>query len=134
MTRYQPLVLIVLAASASFACNREKTDTTQTTGATIAVEPTVTQLNASQSESQNALSQSNDPSDLATTAAIREALMADVDLSTSAKNITVITTGGTITLRGTVNTDAEKRDIDEKALAAAGSNLVDDRLDVVTHN
>jgi osmotically-inducible protein OsmY len=134
MTRYAPLVLIALATSTAIACdNLDATDTTRTTAATTQLLDD-SKLNPNEPGTRAALSQSNAPADLVTTQVIREALMTDDGLSTSAKNVAVITSNGTITLRGTVNTDAEKQNVDGKAIAAAGQNRVDDRIDVVTRN
>jgi osmotically-inducible protein OsmY len=132
MKHYAPLVLVVVAASAAFACdNSDRAGTAQTTAATT---PLVddTRLNPNERGTPTAVSQGEGAQDLATTQTIRKSLMSDDSLSTSAKNIAVITANGTITLRGTVNTAAEKQSIDAKAMAAAGQNRVDDRLDVVT--
>ena len=52
--------------------------------------------------------QSNSPADLKITQAIRQALMKDSELSTTAKNIKVITANGHVTLRGPVKTAARK--------------------------
>src|SRR5689334_25170823 len=64
--------------------------------------------------------QSNSSADLKTTQAIRQALMKDGELSTSAKNIKVITANGHVTLRGPVKTAQEKAKIDQLAKSAAG--------------
>ena len=76
------------------------------------------------------MDQGNNSTDLTTTANIRKALMADDTLSTEAKNIKVITGNGVITLRGPVKTDAEKLSIAAKAQATAGTNRVDNQIDV----
>jgi hyperosmotically inducible periplasmic protein len=44
--------------------------------------------------------------------------------------VKVITNNGVITLRGPVNTEGEKKRVEAKALAAAGSNRVDDQIDI----
>jgi hypothetical protein len=76
------------------------------------------------------MDQGNNSTDLTTTANIRKALMADDSLSTEAKNIKVITGNGVITLRGPVKTEAEKSSIAAKAQATAGTNRVDNQIDV----
>ena len=77
------------------------------------------------------MDQSNDAADLGTTQKIRQALMADDSLSTDAKNAKVITANGVVVLRGPVNSDAEKQSLEAKALQLAGSNRVENHLDVV---
>jgi osmotically-inducible protein OsmY len=74
--------------------------------------------------------QSNSPADLKITQAIRRALMKDDELSTTAKNIKVITANGQVTLRGPVKTAQEKAKISQLARSAAGGAQIDDQLDV----
>ena len=74
--------------------------------------------------------QSNSPADLKITQAIRQALMKDRELSTTAKNIKVITANGQVTLRGPVKTAQEKAKVDQIAKSAAGGAQIDDQLDV----
>jgi hyperosmotically inducible periplasmic protein len=74
--------------------------------------------------------QSNSSADLKTTQAVRQALMKDGELSTTAKNIKVITANGQVTLRGPVKTAQEKAKIDQLAKSAAGGAKIDNQLDV----
>jgi hyperosmotically inducible protein len=76
------------------------------------------------------LDQGNGAADLETTQRIRRVLMADDSLSSDAKNAKVITNGGVVTLRGPVKNESERQSVAEKARTAAGSNRVDDLLDV----
>src|ERR1051326_3449102 len=62
-------------------------------------------------ETQTSGDQSNSSADLKTTQAVRQALMKDDELSTTAKNIKVITANGQVTLRGPVKTSQEKTKI-----------------------
>jgi hyperosmotically inducible periplasmic protein len=82
------------------------------------------------SETKTSGDQSNSSADLKTTQAIRQALMKDGELSTTAKNIKVITANGHVTLRGPVKTAQEKSKIDQLAKSAAGGAQVDNQLDV----
>jgi hyperosmotically inducible periplasmic protein len=52
------------------------------------------------------------------------------DLSTAAKNVTIITKDGMVTLKGTVKTEAEKADLEARAKAASGVKSVDNKLEV----
>jgi len=81
-------------------------------------------------ETKTSGDQSNSPADLKTTQAIRQALMKDGELSTTAKNIKVNTANGQVTLRGPVKTEQEKAKIDQIAKSAAGGAQIDDQLDV----
>src|SRR6266536_6560477 len=85
-------------------------------------------------ETKTSGDQSNSPADLKITQAIRQALMKDSELSTTAKNIKVITANGHVTLRGPVKTAQEKAKIDQLAKSAAGGAHIDDQLDVKGSN
>ena len=78
--------------------------------------------------------QSNSAADLKITQAIRQALMKDRELSTTAKNIKVITANGQVTLRGPVKTAQEKAKVDQIARSAAGGAQIDDQLEVKESN
>jgi osmotically-inducible protein OsmY len=85
-------------------------------------------------ETKTSGDQSNSPADLKITQAIRQALMKDSELSTTAKNIKVVTANGHVTLRGPVKTAQEKAKIDQLAKSAAGGAHIDDQLDVKGSN
>ena len=61
------------------------------------------------------LDQSNDPKDVNITRKIRKALMADDGLSTTGKNVKIITVHGKVILRGPVSTIQEKTKIGKTA-------------------
>ena len=77
-------------------------------------------------ETQTSGDQSNSSADLKITQAIRQALMKDGELSTTAKNIKVITANGEVTLRGPVKTAQEKQKsitLQNQRPAAPGSRI-----------
>lgn len=74
--------------------------------------------------------QSETAEDRKLTQNIRKAVVKDPSLTLTAKNIKIITAGGKVTLRGPVNSDAEKTKINELAKAAAGTVPVDNQLEV----
>ena len=74
--------------------------------------------------------QSNDQSDVETTRKIRRALMHDKSLSTTARNVKVVTVSGTVYLRGPVKSEHEKVAIADKAQQIAGKGHVNDQLEV----
>ena len=80
------------------------------------------------------MEQKENDADRGLTQKIRQSLMDDDALSTNAKNIKIITLNGVVTLRGQVNSDNEKRDIEKKAKALAGVRSVDNQLEVVAQN
>lgn len=55
---------------------------------------------------------------------VRERIMQDGGLSTAAKNITIVTVGGRITLSGTVATQAEKAKVESIAKTVSGASSV----------
>ena len=81
-------------------------------------------------ETQTSGDQSNSSADLKITQAIRQALVKDSELSTTAKNIKVITENGQVTLRGPVKNVQEKARVDQLAKSAAGGAHIVDQLDV----
>ena len=85
-------------------------------------------------ETKTSGDQSNSSADLKITQAIRRALMKDRELSTTAKNIKVVTANGQVTLRGPVKTAQEKAKVDQIARSAAGGAQIDDQLEVKASN
>jgi len=105
---------------AAFAADEDKTK----------VDNTATNQRDRSGETKTSGDQSNNSADLKITQAIRQALMKDDGLSTTAKNIKVITANGQVTLRGPVKTAQEKEKIDQIAKSAAGGARIDDQLEV----
>jgi hyperosmotically inducible protein len=85
-------------------------------------------------ETKTSGDQSNSSADLKITQAIRQALMKDSELSTTAKNIKIITDNGQVTLRGPVKNAQEKAKIGQLARSAAGGAKIEDQLDVKGSN
>ncbi len=81
-------------------------------------------------ETKTSGDQSNSSGDIDITAAIRRAVMKDDSLSTTAKNVKIITADGVVTLRGPVKTAQEKATIAKLAEANAGGAKVMDQLEV----
>ena len=76
------------------------------------------------------LAQGYSQSDMTTTAQIRYEIIADKGISMNAKQVEVITQNGQVTLRGTVNTDTERRLIGEIADGIPHTGTVDNQLTV----
>jgi Predicted periplasmic or secreted lipoprotein len=79
------------------------------------------------------LDQSNDPDDIKVTREIRKALVADDALSTTAKNIKIITVHGKVILRGPVANVQEKTHI-EKTAQQFTKQRVDNQLEVAARH
>jgi len=79
-----------------------------------------------------ATDQANTRADIEITQTIRQAVIADKDLSTNAHNIKIISANGIVTLRGPVKDTAEKEDIGAKAQQVAGVTRVDNQIEIAT--
>ena len=76
------------------------------------------------------LDQGTSKADVEMTAKIRKEIIAADVLSVNAKNVKIITSNGRVTLRGPVNSEEEKRTIGEMAIRHAGSDQVNNQLEV----
>jgi len=85
-------------------------------------------------ETKTSGDESNSSADLKVTQAIRRALMRDRELSTTAKNIKIITANGQVTLRGPVKSAQEKAKVDQITRSAASGAQIDDQLEVKGSN
>jgi hyperosmotically inducible protein len=74
--------------------------------------------------------QKNDKTDLDLTARIRRSIMDDKDLSTNAHNVKIIAQDGKVTLKGPVASPSEKKVVEEKAAAVAGSRNVTSEIEI----
>lgn len=85
-------------------------------------------------DTKTPMDQSESRDDIKITAEIRRAIMDDNTLSMNAKNCKIVTDkSGVVTLRGPVNSQAEKDSIGAKAMAVAGVSRVDNQLEVETN-
>lgn len=74
--------------------------------------------------------QKESKADVKITAAVRQAVVADKNLSVNAHNVKIITRDGAVTLRGPVESQAESLRLQELAKAARGVVRVDNQLDI----
>jgi osmotically-inducible protein OsmY len=81
-------------------------------------------------ETKTSGDQSNSSEDTKITADIRRAIVKDSSLTMTAKNVKIITAGGTVTLRGPVNSAEEKTKIEQLATAAANGAKIDNQLEI----
>ncbi len=68
--------------------------------------------------------------DVALTRQIRQAIVKDKALSTSAHNVKIITVNGVVTLRGPVQSEGEKTAVAARATQVHGVKRVDNQLEV----
>jgi len=92
---------------------------------------TNTAVNARDREStaKTPIDQNENKPDIRITADIRKQVV-DTKMSVNAQNVKIITQDGKVTLRGPVNTEAEKQRIEEIATTVAGANKVESHLEV----
>ncbi|HEX9788011.1 MAG TPA: BON domain-containing protein [Candidatus Binatia bacterium] len=76
--------------------------------------------------------QAENEADRTITQNVRQAITSDDSLSTDAKNVKVVTSDGTVTLRGPVKSEQEKTEIEAKAKQVAGVKKVDNQLEVAS--
>lgn len=74
--------------------------------------------------------QANAKTDVELTREIRRSVVKDESLSMMAHNVKIVTANGNVTLRGPVKTEDEKNEIATKAQAIAGTDKVDNQLEV----
>ncbi|MBV8807389.1 MAG: BON domain-containing protein [Acidobacteriaceae bacterium] len=127
-----PLLVLALLTSPAIASSQSISDDSSSSRRAGAYAPDNSGKNA-RDRSRDAvtpLTQSNNQSDIEITRKIRRALMQDKSLSTTARNVKVVTVGGTVILRGPVKSEHEKAAIADKALQIAGSGHVNDQLEI----
>ena len=83
-------------------------------------------------QSKTAGDQSESEADRTISQNRRAAITADDSLSTNGKNVKIITSDGTVTLRGPVKSDKEKSNIEAKAKQIAGVKKVDNQLEIAS--
>lgn len=91
-----------------------------TTGTTQPDNTRVNQRDRNPSE-PTADQQKMNKSDRDLTASIRRSIVGDKSLSTYAHNVKIVSQNGTVTLKGPVKSDDEKRSVISKAVAVCGS-------------
>ena len=78
------------------------------------------------------IDQDENKSDVNTTAEIRQRIVNSENMSINARNVKIITSKGKVTLRGPVNSAAEREAIVRFAREVAGEGNVDDQLELNT--
>jgi osmotically-inducible protein OsmY len=99
-----------------------------------AAKPTDTSLNKRDTSGATTtpIDQSNEKADIDHLAEIRKAVTADEQLSTSSKNVKIMTRAGKVTLRGVVPTTAERQRIEDLARACTATHTIDNQIEVET--
>ena len=124
------LLFLISAVIVGAGCSRDR----EAPKTTAAVEPDNTGRNVRDRNdaTKTAEDQSENEADRTITQNIRQAINSDDSLSTNAKNVKIITNDGTVTLRGPVKNEQEKKAIEEKANQVAGVKTVDNQLEIAS--
>jgi hyperosmotically inducible protein len=76
------------------------------------------------------MDQGENENDISITQQVRRGVLEQDDLSTTAKNVKVITEDGVVTLRGPVNSAQEKNEVAQLARKVDGVKNVDNQLEI----
>jgi hypothetical protein len=82
-------------------------------------------------DTKTPIDQDENSADVKTTAEIRSRITGDSSMSINARNVKIVTSQGKVTLRGPVDSAAEKDAIEAIARDVAGEGNVDNQIEVV---
>jgi hyperosmotically inducible protein len=138
MSTARTIALLILGVSACLAGCEDKNVATPTNGEVTpsapAADNTARNKGDGSTETKTPMDQSESSSSIKITADIRRSIMDDNTMSMNAQNCKIITDStGLVTLRGVVDSQAEKDSIESKAKAIAGATKVDNQLEVKTN-
>ncbi len=119
VTTYIPTLLASLLLSAGVGCDKSK-DTPEAASPSFPAADNTDRNERDRNNTVTPMDQGNNTADLETTQRIRRALMEDESLSAVAKNTKIVTVNGVVTLRGPVESAAERTSIENAAREASG--------------
>jgi osmotically-inducible protein OsmY len=125
------LLTLSLLILGGYACNSQPAEKTQAPSAKTPPDNTGRNVQDRSGATLTPGDQSESEADRTLTQRVRQAVVADDSLSTTAHNIKIITINGVVTLRGPVNSAQEKANIDAKAQQIAGATKVDNQLEII---
>lgn len=126
-------LIVVLGLLAAAGCRREADEAaTRVQEPTAPVDNTGVNVRDRAGTLPTAADQSENKADIDLAAAIRKAVTSDEAMSSNAKNVKIIVQSGEVTLRGPVDSAAEKTAIVTKATDIAGRGRVVDQLEVAS--
>jgi hyperosmotically inducible protein len=129
----QPVVFVLIAAALhAAACDPMKLGSGggDESNAKPAADNTAVNDRDRDGDAKTPLDQGQTQADIDVSASIRRSLLAQADLSVNAHNVKVITADGAVTLRGVVNSEAEKVRIAQVTVQTQGVKHVDNQLTV----
>ena len=126
MRKFAWLILLLCLPA---ACSSGEDTATKDTAAITDADNTAKNADVN-TPTETPTAQSESGPDIEISAAIRKAVVDDKALSVNAHNVKIMTSGGVVTLRGPVKSDAEKQAIEAKAKQVAGVTSVNNLLEV----
>jgi osmotically-inducible protein OsmY len=124
------ITLVLFAASLMFGCSKDQPESNQVSQSTANLDNSARNVRDRNDATKTADDQSESEADRTITQNVRKAITDDDSLSTNGKNVKIVTTDGTVTLRGPVKSEKEKADIGAKAKQIAGVRKVDNQLEI----
>lgn len=124
-----PILMLALIVGCS-RTDRRTADETKRSAATTDAENTARNERDRSKETMTPTDQSESEADREITRNIRQAIVKDDSLSTTAKNVKIVTSNGVVTLRGPVKNEREKTEIAAKVKQVTGVRNVDNQLEV----
>ena len=126
------VTLLLLSMVLIVGCSKDRSEDKQVSQTAVEPDNTGRNVRDRNGGTKTPGDQSENEADRTITQNIRQAITADDSLSTNAKNVKIITTDGTVTLRGPVKSEKEKTEIEAKAKQVAGVKRVDNQLEVAS--
>lgn len=123
----------------ALACACEKSDAHESTATTTHTGSNLPADNTGKNERDQRVGaltpgdQGGSEADRTVTQQVRQGVVADSDLSMTAKNVKIITVAGVVTLRGPVKSAQEKSQVAAIAQRVAGVTRVDNELEIAAN-
>lgn len=121
------LLMLGMLALAAAGCARSAP--TSATSATPDRDNTAVNQRDREATTKTPIDQNENQADIDVTANIRKRVV-DTKMSVNAQNVKIITQDGTVTLRGPVNSEDEKKQVEDIAQDVAGADKVVSQLEV----
>jgi hyperosmotically inducible protein len=123
-------IAVLTAASATMSFGAVAQDNSAAPVASASADNTKMNERDKSPETIKPTDQPNNSVDIKLAAAVRQAIVKDKALSTTAHNVKLVAANGVVTLRGPVNSQSEKEKVGQCAAGVAGVSKVDNQLDV----
>ena len=126
------LLLVSFVLVATLGCDQHDRTTTVNPDRSVAPPPPATSPTAPEGETPTSELPTMSDSDHALAQRVEQALREDTTLATAAHHIQVHVSEGQVTLRGSVSSQQEKRDLESKAQQVTGVTQVNNQLTIAS--